>query len=220
MKGRRHTEERISIHSHIPHKPLDPGQRSTSPTPWCSVQGRWRRRRWCIHCCRSRSLYTLCSCFCVPHCKHAWHGTPHADGASGCAARVHAWHCRAAAAVLDLPLRVGEAGANMDGPGPDVTCRMPDRQIPFPLCYAERPPNAWRRRGTHKRQETPTNNLTDRRPTHPTDQAPSTIERAARETHNTKTAAVHALAQQPAIITRTQQGHHQILSANAARCEA
>ena len=35
------------------------------------------------------------------------------------------------------------------------------------------------------------------------------------------TAAVHASAQQqPAIITRTQQGHHQILSTNAARCEA
>ena len=35
------------------------------------------------------------------------------------------------------------------------------------------------------------------------------------------TAAVHASAQQqPAIITHTQQGHHQILSANAARCEA
>ena len=35
------------------------------------------------------------------------------------------------------------------------------------------------------------------------------------------TAAVHTSAQQqPAIITRTQQGHHQFLSANAARCEA
>ena len=33
------------------------------------------------------------------------------------------------------------------------------------------------------------------------------------------TAAVHASAQQrPAIITLTQQGHHTILSANAARC--
>ena len=34
------------------------------------------------------------------------------------------------------------------------------------------------------------------------------------------TAAVHASAQQPAIIAHTQPGHHQILSANAARCEA
>ena len=35
------------------------------------------------------------------------------------------------------------------------------------------------------------------------------------------TAAVHASAQQhPAIITLTQQGPHQILSANAAPCEA
>ena len=35
------------------------------------------------------------------------------------------------------------------------------------------------------------------------------------------TAAVHASAQQqPAIITLTQQGHQQIVSANAARCEA
>ena len=34
------------------------------------------------------------------------------------------------------------------------------------------------------------------------------------------TAAVHALAQEPAIITRTQQGHHQILSATAVSCEA
>ena len=52
-------------------------------------------------------------------------------------------------------------------------------------CYTEKAPNAWHRRGTHKRQETPANNLTDRQPTHLTDQAPSTIERAARETHNT-----------------------------------
>ena len=37
----------------------------------------------------------------------------------------------------------------------------------------------------HKRQETPTTNPIDRQPTHLTNQAPSTIERAARETHNT-----------------------------------
>ena len=37
----------------------------------------------------------------------------------------------------------------------------------------------------------------------------------------TNTAAVHASAQhQPSIITRTQQGHQQTLSANSARCEA
>ena len=35
------------------------------------------------------------------------------------------------------------------------------------------------------------------------------------------TAAVHASAQQqPTSITHTRQGHHQILSATAARCEA
>ena len=34
------------------------------------------------------------------------------------------------------------------------------------------------------------------------------------------TAVVHASAQQPTIITHTRQGHHQILTANAARCEA
>ena len=37
----------------------------------------------------------------------------------------------------------------------------------------------------HKRQERPTINPIDRQPTHLTDQAPCTIERAARETHNT-----------------------------------
>ena len=74
----------------------------------------------------------------------------------------------------------------------------------------------------HKRQETPTINPIDRQPTHLTDQAPSTIERAARETQTPiNTAAVHASAQQqPAIITLTQQDHHQILSADAACCEA
>ena len=51
--------------------------------------------------------------------------------------------------------------------------------------YTGKAPNAWHRRGTLKRQETPTINPTDREPTHLTDQAPSTIERAARETHNT-----------------------------------
>ena len=34
------------------------------------------------------------------------------------------------------------------------------------------------------------------------------------------TAAVHASAHQPAIITLTHEGHHQILSANSALCEA
>ena len=72
----------------------------------------------------------------------------------------------------------------------------------------------------HTRQETPTTNHIDRQPTHLTDQARSNIEKAARETHNTNTAAMHASAQQqPAIITLTQQGHQQILSANAARCQ-
>ena len=74
----------------------------------------------------------------------------------------------------------------------------------------------------HQRQETPTINPIDRQLTRLTDKAPSTVVRAARETHNTNnTAAVHASAlQQPAIIAPTQQGRHQILSANAARCEA
>ena len=37
----------------------------------------------------------------------------------------------------------------------------------------------------HKRQEKPTINAIDRQPTNLTDQVPSTIERAAREMHNT-----------------------------------
>ena len=44
------------------------------------------------------------------------------------------------------------------------------------LCYKEKAQNAWHRRRTHKRQETPTTNPTDRQPTHLTDQAPSTID--------------------------------------------
>ena len=73
----------------------------------------------------------------------------------------------------------------------------------------------------HKIQETPTINPIDRQPTHLTDKAPNTNGQPGRRIAPSKTAAVHASAQQqPAIITLTQQGHHQIFSANAARCKA
>ena len=74
----------------------------------------------------------------------------------------------------------------------------------------------------HKTQETPTINPNDRQPTQLTDEAPSTIERAARESRRItpiSTAAVHAFSTATTRLqTLTQQGHHQILSANAARC--
>ena len=58
------------------------------------------------------------------------------------------------------------------------------------------------------------------KPTHLTDQALPKRQPGRRITP-INTAAVHASAQQqPTIITHTRQGHHQILSANAARCEA
>ena len=49
----------------------------------------------------------------------------------------------------------------------------------IPGCYVEKAPNAWHRRGTHIRQETPTIDHTARQPTQLIGQAPGTIERAA-----------------------------------------
>ena len=73
----------------------------------------------------------------------------------------------------------------------------------------------------HKRQETPTINAIDRQPT-PSQTKHQALSKGRPGIRTTpiNTAAGHASAhQQPAISTLTQQGHHQILSANT-RCEA
>ena len=74
----------------------------------------------------------------------------------------------------------------------------------------------------HKRQETPYN-----QPNRPNRQTSQTKHQAlpkgqpGRRITPINTAAVRASAQQqPTISTHTRQGHHQIVSANAARCEA
>ena len=59
------------------------------------------------------------------------------------------------------------------------------------VCYTEKAPNAWQRRGTQKTRNTynqpnrPFVTTQSAQPTNLTDQAPSTTERTARETHNT-----------------------------------
>ena len=73
----------------------------------------------------------------------------------------------------------------------------------------------------NKRQETPTTNPNDRQPAqgHTKHQALSKGQQDAQ--HQPAQQPCTPPAQQPpAIIAHTQQGHHQILSANAARCEA
>ena len=89
------------------------------------------------------------------------------------------------------------------------------------VCHTEKAPNAWHRRGTQK-----TGN-TYNQPNLPNQHTSQTKHQAlpkgqpGRRTTSITTAAVHASAQQqPTIITHTRQGHHQNLSANAARCEA
>ena len=87
------------------------------------------------------------------------------------------------------------------------------------VCYMEKAPNAWHRQGTQKTRNT------YNQPNRPNQQTSQTMHQVlskgqpGRRITPINTAAVHASAQ-PTIITRTQRGHHQILSANAARCEA
>ena len=88
------------------------------------------------------------------------------------------------------------------------------------LCYTEKAPNAWQRQGTQKTRNT------YNQPNRPNRQTSQTKHQAlpkgqpGRRITTINTAAVHASAQQPTISTNTRQGHHQIFSANAARCEA
>ena len=72
-----------------------------------------------------------------------------------------------------------------------------------------------------KRQETPTINAIDREHTSQTKHQALLKGQPGRRITPIKTTTMHASAQQlPAIINLTQQGHHYILSAYAARCEA
>ena len=87
--------------------------------------------------------------------------------------------------------------------------------------YTEKAPYAWQRRGTQK-----TRNIYNQ-PNRPNRKTSQTKHQAlpkgqpGRRITPINTAAVHASAQQqPTISTHTRQGHHQIFSANAARCEA
>ena len=92
---------------------------------------------------------------------------------------------------------------------------------PFLLCYTEKSPNAWQRRGTQKTRNTYNQpNRPNRQTSQTKHQALPKGQPGRRITPN-NTAAVHASAQQqPTISTHTRQGHHQIFSANAARSEA
>ena len=61
-----------------------------------------------------------------------------------------------------------------------LVVHMPYSDCQMRMCYTEKAPIAWHRRG-NKRQETPTIKPNDHQPTQLTDQAPSSIERAPRE---------------------------------------
>ena len=89
------------------------------------------------------------------------------------------------------------------------------------MCYTERAPNAWQRRGTQKTGNTYIQPNRPNRQTSQTKHQALPKGQPGRRITPINTAAVHASAQQqPTIITHTRQGHHQIFSANAARCEA
>ena len=88
-------------------------------------------------------------------------------------------------------------------------------------CYTEKAPNASHRQGTQKTRNT------YNQPNRPNRQTIQTKHQAlpkgqpGRRITPINKAAVHGSAQQqPTISTHTRQGHHQIFSANAARCEA
>ena len=91
----------------------------------------------------------------------------------------------------------------------------------LPMCYTEKAPNAWHRQGTQKTGNS--YNQPNRPNRHPSQTKHQALRKGqpGRRIALINTAAVHGSAQQqPTIITHTRQGHHQIFSANAARCEA
>ena len=102
------------------------------------------------------------------------------------------------------------------------------------MCYTEKARNSWHRRGT---QKTGNPYSQPKRPSTDTTHRPSTLHyrkgSPGVKTQNTNikisTEAVHAFSTETTrhhyphliyIYIYTQLGHHQILSANAARCEA
>ena len=87
------------------------------------------------------------------------------------------------------------------------------------LCYTEKAPNAWQRRGTQKAGNTYNQPNRPNRHTSQTKHQALPKGQPGRRITPINTAAVHASAQQqPTISTHvhTRQGHHQIFSANAA----
>ena len=89
------------------------------------------------------------------------------------------------------------------------------------VCYTEKAPNAWQRRGPQKTRNTYSQSNRPNRETSQTKHQALPKGQPGRCITPINTAAVHASAQQqPTISTHTRQGHHQIFSANAARCEA
>ena len=89
------------------------------------------------------------------------------------------------------------------------------------MCYTEKSPNAWQRRGTQKTRNTYNQPNRPNRETSQTKQQALSKGQPGRRITPINPAAVHASAQQqPNISTHTRQGRHQIFSGNAARCEA
>ena len=88
------------------------------------------------------------------------------------------------------------------------------------LCYTEKAPNAWQRRGTQQTKNTYNQRNRPNRQASQTKHQVLPKRQTGRRITPLKTAAVHASAQQPTISTHTRQGHQQMFSGNAARCEA
>ena len=87
-------------------------------------------------------------------------------------------------------------------------------------CYTEKAPIAWQCQGTQNTRNTCNQPNWPNRQTSQTKHQALPEGQPGRRITPINTAAVHASAQQqPTISTHTRQGHHQILSANAARCE-
>ena len=80
------------------------------------------------------------------------------------------------------------------------------------VCYTEKAPNAWQRRGTQKTRNTYNQPNRPNRQTSQTKHQALPKAQPGRHITPINTAAVHASAQrQPTISTHTRQGHHQIL---------
>ena len=88
------------------------------------------------------------------------------------------------------------------------------------IFYTEKAPNAWHRRRTHRTGNTYNQPNRPNRLTSQTKHQALPKGQPGRRTTPINTAAVHASAQKPNIISHTRHAHHQILSAYAARCEA